>query len=171
MVYLVTVDEAVNVAVLILLFSGSHLTSICVCLNGVFALIYFSLFPYEYTTKDFTDHFEEMIYLQHPRDSVIENVGKMINCGNPAFGGAMYTCPCCGNFKFVPFAVIPASVLPAATCTPLTGLLLCLLNSLMSSTATASLQLQENYVLFSTGPFSFKLPFFFCRQRYYTHVP
>ena len=51
----------------------------------------------------FTDHFEEMIYLQHPRDSVVENVEKMINCGNPAFGGAMYTCPCCGNFKFVPF--------------------------------------------------------------------
>ena len=44
-----------------------------------------------------------MIYLQHPRDSVIENVEKMINCGNPAFGGAMYTCPCCGIFKFVPF--------------------------------------------------------------------
>ena len=53
--------------------------------------------------KIFTDHFEEMIYLQHPRDSVIENVEKMINCGNPAFGGAMYTCPCCGIFKFVPF--------------------------------------------------------------------
>ncbi len=32
--------------------------------------------------KIFTDHFEEMIYLQHPRDSVIENVEKMINCGN-----------------------------------------------------------------------------------------
>lgn len=30
-------------------------------------------------------------------------------------------------------AVIPASVLPAATCTPLTGLLLCLLNCLFSS--------------------------------------
>ena len=53
--------------------------------------------------KIFTDHFEEMIHLQHPRDSVIENVEKMIHCGNPAFGGAMYTCPCCGNFKFVPF--------------------------------------------------------------------
>lgn len=51
----------------------------------------------------FTDHFEEMIYLQHPRDSVIENVEKMIHCGNPAFSGAMYTCPFCGNFKYVPF--------------------------------------------------------------------
>lgn len=44
-----------------------------------------------------------MIYLQHPRDSIIENVEKLILCGTPAFGGAMYACPCCGNFKFVPF--------------------------------------------------------------------
>ena len=53
--------------------------------------------------KIFKDHFEEMIYIQHPRDSVIENVEKMINCGAPSFGGAMYTCPSCGNFKYVPF--------------------------------------------------------------------
>ena len=39
--------------------------------------------------KIFKDHFEEMIYIQHPRDSVIENVEKMINCGDPSFGGAM----------------------------------------------------------------------------------
>ncbi|MBO4976512.1 MAG: transposase zinc-binding domain-containing protein, partial [Lachnospiraceae bacterium] len=35
----------------------------------------------------FRDHYEEMIYTLHPRDSVIENVDKMINCGDPAFGG------------------------------------------------------------------------------------
>ena len=40
--------------------------------------------------KIFKDHFEEMIYIQHPRDSVIENVEKMIHCGDPSFGGAMY---------------------------------------------------------------------------------
>ena len=44
-----------------------------------------------------------MIYIQHPRNSVIENVERMINCGDPSFGGAMYTCPSCGNFKYVPF--------------------------------------------------------------------
>ena len=27
----------------------------------------------------------------------------MINCGDPAYGGAMYGCPECGNLKFVPF--------------------------------------------------------------------
>lgn len=51
----------------------------------------------------FTDHYEEMIYTLHPRSSVIENVDKMIHCGNPAFGGAMYGCPRCGKLKFVPF--------------------------------------------------------------------
>ena len=27
----------------------------------------------------------------HPHTSVIENVEKMIHCGDPSFGGAMYT--------------------------------------------------------------------------------
>lgn len=51
----------------------------------------------------FLDHFEEMIVLQHPRESVIENVEKMIHCGDPSFGGAMYACPCCNTLKYVPF--------------------------------------------------------------------
>lgn len=51
----------------------------------------------------FTDYYEEMIYTLHPRDSVIENVDKMLHCGDPAFGGAMYGCPNCGKLKFVPF--------------------------------------------------------------------
>ena len=51
----------------------------------------------------FIDHNEEMIYTLHPRDSVIENVEKMINCGTPSFGGAMYGCPHCRKLKFVPF--------------------------------------------------------------------
>lgn len=44
-----------------------------------------------------------MQYILHPRDSVIENVNKMINCGDPAFGGAMYGCSNCGTLKFSPF--------------------------------------------------------------------
>ena len=51
----------------------------------------------------FTEHYEEMLYILHPRDSVIENVDKMINCGDPSYGGAMYGCPKCGKLKFVPF--------------------------------------------------------------------
>ena len=51
----------------------------------------------------FNDYYEEMIYILHPRQSVVENVDKMINCGAPAFGGAMYGCPHCGKLKFVSF--------------------------------------------------------------------
>lgn len=53
--------------------------------------------------KIFNDHYEELLYILHPRKSVIENVEKMLNCGDPSFGGAMYGCPHCGELKFVPF--------------------------------------------------------------------
>ena len=33
----------------------------------------------------------------------MENIDKMISCGDPTFGGAMYACSHCGKFKFVPF--------------------------------------------------------------------
>ena len=44
-----------------------------------------------------------MVYTLHPRQSVIENVEKMIHCGDPSYGGALYKCPDCGETKFVPF--------------------------------------------------------------------
>ncbi|MBQ7430377.1 MAG: transposase zinc-binding domain-containing protein, partial [Butyrivibrio sp.] len=44
----------------------------------------------------FLDHYEEIQYTLHPRSSVMENIDKMINCGDPSFGGAMYGCPKCG---------------------------------------------------------------------------
>ena len=53
--------------------------------------------------KIFTDHYEEIKYTLHPRSTEMENIDKMINCGDPAFGGAMYGCPHCGKLKFVPF--------------------------------------------------------------------
>ena len=51
----------------------------------------------------FNNHYEEMLYILHPRQSVIENVDKMLNCGDPSYGGAMYGCDKCGELKFVPF--------------------------------------------------------------------
>lgn len=51
----------------------------------------------------FSDHYEEMLYILHPRKVVIENVDRMIHCGDPSFGGAMFVCPHCRNMKFVPF--------------------------------------------------------------------
>ncbi len=53
--------------------------------------------------KIFTNHFEEMKYILHPRLSVLENVEKMIHCGDSSFGGAMFGCSECGELKFVPF--------------------------------------------------------------------
>lgn len=51
----------------------------------------------------FKDNYEQMIYELHPRQSVIENVDRMINCGDPSYGGVMYGCASCGTLKFVPF--------------------------------------------------------------------
>ena len=51
----------------------------------------------------FTDYYEEIEYTLHPRKTEMENIDKMIHCGDPSFGGAMYGRPHCGNLKFVPF--------------------------------------------------------------------
>ena len=51
----------------------------------------------------FRDNYEIIQYTLHPRDVVMESIDKMINCGDPSFGGAMYGCTKCGNMKFVPF--------------------------------------------------------------------
>ncbi len=53
--------------------------------------------------KIFTDHYEEIKYTLHPRKTEMENIDKMISCGDPSFGGTMYGCPKCGKLKFVPF--------------------------------------------------------------------
>ena len=51
----------------------------------------------------FTDYYEEIKCTLHPRKTEMENIDKMLGCGDPSFGGAMYVCTHCGNFKFVPF--------------------------------------------------------------------
>lgn len=51
----------------------------------------------------FRDNYEIIQYTLHPRDVVMESIDKMINCGDPSFGGTMYGCTHCGNLKFVPF--------------------------------------------------------------------
>ncbi|MEI3177941.1 MAG: transposase zinc-binding domain-containing protein [Lachnospiraceae bacterium] len=43
------------------------------------------------------------MYELHPRPTVIENVNKMIHCGNSSHSGAMFDCPHCGKLKFVSF--------------------------------------------------------------------
>lgn len=53
--------------------------------------------------KIFSDYYDEIKYTLHPRDTEMENIDKMINCGDPSYGGAMYGCSHCGTLKFVPF--------------------------------------------------------------------
>mgnify|MGYP006889744768 CR=1 FL=1 len=74
----------------------------------------------------FTNYYEEIKYTLHHKSSEIENIEKMINCGDPYFGGAMYGYPHCGNLKSVPFATTAVSVPLAVTSIPWNVLHLCL---------------------------------------------
>ena len=51
----------------------------------------------------FTDHYEYIQYVIKPRPIVMENIDKLIHCGDRSFGGAMFACEKCGELKFVPF--------------------------------------------------------------------
>ena len=96
----------------------------------------------------FTDYYEEIKYTLHPRSTEMENIDKMINCGDPSFGGAMYGCPHCGKLKFLPIPRRLFLPLPAETSIPWNSTSSCLLNLLMSSTATVFLLLMKIFVTF-----------------------
>lgn len=49
------------------------------------------------------DHYEEILYSLHPRPVVMDNIDRLINCGDPDFGGTLYICPKCGEIKYVPY--------------------------------------------------------------------
>lgn len=51
----------------------------------------------------FRDHYEEIIYTMHPRQTETDNITRLVDCGDPAQGGAMYVCPSCGTQKYVTF--------------------------------------------------------------------
>ena len=44
----------------------------------------------------FIDYYEHILYELHPRQTEIENISKMIHCGDPSYGGAFFACPDCG---------------------------------------------------------------------------
>ena len=52
--------------------------------------------------KIFSENLTELDKL-NTRPAVMKNIYKMVNCGNPSFGGAMYHCRDCNFLKFVPF--------------------------------------------------------------------
>ena len=74
----------------------------------------------------------------------MENINKMINCGDPSFGGAMYNCPHCGNFKFVPFRCHSRFCLHVATNMLWNAPPVCLSNSLVSNTRHCVFTIDEN---------------------------
>ena len=74
----------------------------------------------------------------------MENIDKMIHCGDPSFGGAMYGCPHCGNLNLFLSAVIAVSALPAATNIPWIALPVCPLSWLMSHIAIVFFTIDEN---------------------------
>lgn len=53
--------------------------------------------------KMLRDYYEMIEYDNETRPVVLENIDKVINCGDPSYGGAMYGCLHCGNLRFVPF--------------------------------------------------------------------
>ncbi len=52
----------------------------------------------------FSDHWPAFLELGYPiRQVVLDNVQKIINCGDPSMGHALYYCPDCGKLKYVGF--------------------------------------------------------------------
>lgn len=59
------------------------------------------------------DHYEEIQYVLHPRPVVMDNIDRLINCGDPDYGGALYICPKCGSmFLTVAIQSYAAPVVP-----------------------------------------------------------
>ena len=50
------------------------------------------------------DHWANFLTLGYElRPAILKNVEKVIHCGDPAFGHALYFCDDCNKFKYVPF--------------------------------------------------------------------
>lgn len=95
----------------------------------------------------FTDYYEHIIYELHPRPAVIENVNKMIHCGDPSHGGAMYGCLTVAILNLFPFAVKAVFALPAETNTISSVLSICPASSLPVFIAIVYSLSRKNFVI------------------------
>lgn len=100
----------------------------------------------------------------------MKNIDRMLGCGDPSFGGAMYGCLHCGNFKFVSFRCHSRFFLPVATNMLSNAPAVWLSNLSMSITAIAFLPLMKTSVTFSPGSFSPELSLPFGLQCHFTKV-
>lgn len=51
-----------------------------------------------------SDHWNDFLDLGYQlRQSILDNVQKVIHCGDPSLGYALYHCDSCGKVKHVPF--------------------------------------------------------------------
>ena len=86
----------------------------------------------------FTDHYEEIKYTLHPRPAEMENIDKMINCGDPLFMVVPCMAVSTAEISSLFLSVVTAvSALPAVINIPWIALPLCPLSSLMSDTVIA----------------------------------
>jgi hypothetical protein len=52
----------------------------------------------------FSDRWDDFVALGYPlRPAILHNISKIINCGDPSMGHALYFCDHCGKIKHVPF--------------------------------------------------------------------
>lgn len=106
--------------------------------------------PINILQRIFANHYEEIKYNLYPRKTGIKNIDKMLNCGDPSFGGAMYSCPHCGNFKFVPFRCYSRFCSTCGNKYAMERTTICVSHSSVSSTTIAFLPLMK---ISSTFPF------------------
>ena len=78
--------------------------------------------------KMLRDYYEIIEYDLRPRPVIMENIEKVINCGDPSFGGACMDVPIAATLNLSLSAATLSSVLPVALNIPMTGLLPCPLN-------------------------------------------
>lgn len=115
--------------------------------------------------KIFKEHYEEMIYLQYPRDSVIENVDKMINCGNPSWVVLCTVVDTAVILNLSPFDAKVVFARPANkySIDRTTSMSFKIIKTPHRHCRKFS-PLPKNSALFLKRPFPFKLPFFSRQQ-------
>ena len=71
------------------------------------------------------DHYEEILYSLHPRPVVMDNIDRLINCGDPDLVALFIFVLNAVRLNMSPIAVTQSFAAPVALCIPLSVLSLC----------------------------------------------